>query len=352
LRDQAGRIMQTERVASCGHKLVGPQATICVGRQGGYVAGVETCGSVWMCPVCAAKIAEGRRDEVARCLDAHVGGGGNVYMALFTIPHKAAESVGELRGDVTKAWSKFIAGNPWKRARERYGIVGYIRALEITHGGNGWHPHLHTLFLTRKLTDDEAAGLRVWIGERWASVIERMTGKEVNLAVGFGFKEACSASAAGDYVAKWGVDSEIAKAGRKVSRKGGRSPWQLLADARDGDVRARWLFKDYAAAMKGARHLTWSVGLRDLYLDEPELSDEELARMDEPNNGDAQIIVFRKMVWWRLVRAAVVADVLTAAEEGGRAGVLAFLRERNLILPAGLLGKGSVTTRHKDFSHG
>lgn len=342
----AGRICRNERVAKCGQRLNGPQAIVCIGDAGAYVAGVVTCGSVWMCPVCAAKIAEGRRRDVAECLTAHVWnglysdietrdvrGGGDVFMSLMTMPHHARESCAEVKGDVRECWRRMIAGRAWKEARERYGIEGYIRALETTHGANGWHPHIHALFLTRALSEVEEAEFRIWLGERWAAVVERVTGKAVNLAKGFGFERALSISAAGDYVAKWGVDSEISKAAHKVSRKGGRSPWQLLADARDGDHRARMLFAEYATAFKGTRHLTWSVGLRDLYLETPELDDIQLAKQDAPFQGDQQVMVFRRAVWFNIVRAGVIPDVLEAAEAGGRAGILKYLRSVGLALP-------------------
>ena len=46
-------------------------------------AGLQTCGSVWACPVCAAKIAERRRAEVVAAMAAHMADGGG--MLLLTI---------------------------------------------------------------------------------------------------------------------------------------------------------------------------------------------------------------------------------------------------------------------------
>lgn len=333
LRDMAGRALPGSRTAKCCQRPVGPQAIVCKGNAGAYVAGVETCGSVWACPICAAKISEGRRRDVRECLEKHVSGGGDVFMSLFTVPHEAHETCRALRRAVAKAWGKMIAGEPWKRAKARFGITGTIRALEVTHGNHGWHPHIHALVFTRALSEVEEADLRLWLGDRWATIIERMTGKAVNLAKGFGFHRAASISEAGDYVAKWGTDSEIAKASSKVSRKGGRSPWQLLADALDGDHRARMIFREYALAMKNARHLTWSRGLREKYIGTPELDDIELAKMDAPFSGDEQVIAFRRAVYFRLIRSGVMPEVLSAAETAGYAGVLQLLRARGLAIP-------------------
>jgi len=335
LKEMAGRILAgttCKRVSKCGHKLIGPQATICIGKAGAYIAGVETCGSVWNCAVCAAKISEGRRKEVAQALDAHVSGGGDVFMCLFTIPHHAMESCEALKATVAKAWKAVIQGKAWQTACKRYGIKGYIRALEMTHGKNGWHPHIHALLLTRGLNMEDEAGLRQWLGERWAKIVARISDKAVNLAGAYGFQRACSVSAAGEYVAKWGVDSEIAKASSKISTKGGRSPWQLLADAINGDHCARMAFREYAFAMKGARHLTWSKGLRDLYVTAPELSDLELAKADAPNNGDQVVGVLRRFHWFEVYSRSLVPDLLSAAEANGWPGVLEFLRNHRLAL--------------------
>jgi len=338
LRSMAGRILSAtnERVRKCGHKLVGSEALICIGNGGAYVSGVETCGSVWACPVCAAKIAEGRRADVAQCLDGHVMAGGDVYMSLFTIPHVYSEGCRALRTDIAKAWTSFIQGKAWTKARKRFGIIGYIRALEVTHGGNGWHPHLHCLFLTNRLDQGAQDAMRVWVGERWAGIVERMMGKAVNLAKGFGFQRACNLSAAGDYVVKGNVDSELTKANHKLSKKGGRSPFQLLACAEDGDHLARMLFREYALAFKGARHVTWSLGLRDLYIPERELTDEELAAQLMPNSGDFQVMALHRFTWSKIVRAKLIPELLTAAEQAGRSGIFEFLRGRGLALEKGI----------------
>lgn len=56
-----------------------------VGRA--FFQGVETCGSVWHCPVCAPKIAEKRRVEVGQAIERHFADGGMAIMVTLTIPH-------------------------------------------------------------------------------------------------------------------------------------------------------------------------------------------------------------------------------------------------------------------------
>lgn len=337
LRSGAARLLYRERVCTCGQKLVLSQASVVLPKSGGaYVTGLETCGSVWTCPVCAGKIAETRRGEVAKALSRHKGAGGHVYMMTLTVPHHGYETARRLREGVAEAWRKCIAGKAWTKRRDAFEIA-FIRSLEITHGKNGWHPHLHVLVLTRDLDEAEAADLSAWLFDRWAKTTKRLGLGDVS-ARGFQFERTDSEEAAGEYVAKWGtdaqfgVDCEIAKAHVKVSRKGGRTPWQILADAMDGDPASVMLFREYAAAFKGARHLTWSKGLKARY-GVNEKSDEEVARLETPHYGDQVLGNFRRVVWHRITRAGKVPALLKAAESGdGWQAVLGVLREAGLAL--------------------
>ena len=49
--------------------------------------GLQTCGSVWTCPICAAKIAERRRLEIQAAMAQHRAQGGEVHLLTLTTPH-------------------------------------------------------------------------------------------------------------------------------------------------------------------------------------------------------------------------------------------------------------------------
>lgn len=115
LRRAAGKLMPRERVSGCGQKAMGGKVTI--HHHGGHAhfGSVETCGSVWHCPVCAAKITEGRRTDLEALLAAHRAAGGTAFMATLTIPHHRFQTCKSLRDAVSTAWRKVKSGKAWVR---------------------------------------------------------------------------------------------------------------------------------------------------------------------------------------------------------------------------------------------
>ncbi|WP_331558632.1 hypothetical protein [Actinomycetospora sp.] len=63
------------------------------GRRAGF-EGLVTCGSVWACAVCAAKVAAKRAEELAVVLDAVHAAGGSAFMLTMTIRHNAGDRLG------------------------------------------------------------------------------------------------------------------------------------------------------------------------------------------------------------------------------------------------------------------
>ena len=332
LRTAAARVLSQEAVNRCGRYVVeAPDAphpfevAVKVGERGAHYSGLITCGSVWHCPVCAARVAEGRRQEVEKVLTKHAEAGGIAYMAAFTIPHHVFQSCKDLRLAVATAWQRVQSGAPWKKKKGRYRLVGTIRVLEVTRGENGWHPHLHVIFLFEGPALFAPFG--DWLFDRWAAVVNRLGYGQCNKAV-WRFERARSTSQAGDYVVKWGADRELTSMHVKRGKGGGRSPWQILADIADrsdpADIR---LFQEYAAAFKGARQLTWSKGLREAFLDIDEAVDKGLADQEPP----ADTVCFvGKYVFEDLQSRGLDVALLEAAESGGWPAVCLFVQHHGL----------------------
>ena len=163
----------------------------------------------------------------------------------------------------------------WRAIKDQ--IVGTITATEVTHGAAaGWHTHFHEIAFIAAESEAEALALFAGVDRVWVACLR---GLGLDGIEGRAF-QVQGASAAGEYVGKWGAAEELALQNKKKGRRAGRTPWQLLADSRE-DWAAAGLWKEFAAAFKGTRQLVWSPGLREA-VGLNEVSDAAAAQDDGP----------------------------------------------------------------------
>ena len=133
--------------------------------------------------------------------------------------------------------------------------IGTVRAWEVTHGDNGWHPHFHILLFVRPGLDLEQ--LRFEFYALWANCCRLAKLPIPSQEHGVRLDDGAQAA---NYVSKglWGLDREMTK-GHLKKAKHGRSPFDLLRSyLYDQDRQAGALFCDYARSFKGKRQLVWS----------------------------------------------------------------------------------------------
>ncbi len=326
LRDVAVSLAQgASRVCLCGRQPVPTAAGVEVKRSDSgraYFAGLLSCGSAWTCPVCAEKIGRKRQEEVSAILTPHLAAGGTGLFLTLTVPHDQGQPLRELRATVAAAWSKLLTGKSWQLLQGRYGLLGWTRRLEVTHGRAGFHPHLHVLlFCDRRLSAGEQQRLHAALFGRWAREVERR-GLRAPLPGLCPMQPIYSADVA-DYLTKIAAVLELTRTDGKGGRGGNRSPFQVLSDygttRRPADA-AIW--REWAEGMKGARQLTFSKGLRERYAVE-ETTDEEIAGAEV---GGETVLILSRPAWKHICRVPMLrADVLRAAERGGPADVLELL---------------------------
>jgi hypothetical protein len=256
-------------------------------RGGGVgLAGVGRCNSIAECPVCAAMQAMKRREQVDRAVKAVEDRGGLGYLVTFTVRHRATDDLKILRKALTSSYRAIWQNRVGKLAMVRFGVVGTIRSLEITHGSNGFHPHLHiALMVSKPLGRYRRDNLRIWLQERWAKVVKKNGLGEVVQVIGVKISEIKREFKDGrrmSYLTKMGLGDEVGNTMRKDGRAGSRSMFQVLHDcakARQGierscsdGERARWRQKHkkdaavwgwYCKGARGARWLTYGKGLID-----------------------------------------------------------------------------------------
>jgi hypothetical protein len=298
----------------------------------GHFKGLQTCGLVWVCPVCAAKIGERRRCEVEQGIALARERGWSVLLLTFTFSHGPLDALsGSLRRFVD-AQGDMCRLRAYRALMVLYGAVGTIKALECSVGFNGWHPHRHVLLiLDAPISALEVVALEAALYALWSAA----AGKSgLSMDRRHGLTVQSTWGAVGDYVAKWGIAAELTKP--KMGRGAHLSPFQLLGLAADtGEAAAVSLFREYAEVFKRSKQLLWSRGLRDMLGVGAEKSDAEVA---EEETTPAVLLANLDLDHWRAV-------IHFDRAEHTRAHLLAFAGSGDLI---GLLDYvGLLLVRYK-----
>lgn len=319
----AARLLPDDRVSRCFWSMVGPWVTgkYHEKQRRAFFSGLVVCGSVWTCPVCAARIAEGRRQEVEAALAAATAMGLRAVPVTRTIRHARGDGLPELLEAFQKARGAMRSGKFRAALWRDFGIAGTITALEVTHGASGWHVHDHSIVLVRADADVGAMERRMLA--EWKKCVVR-AGLEPVTDRGLLVERRKQPDAA--YLCKVNKAAavELTKAVTKLGRAGNRNPLQLLDAYADGDKQAGALWVAYAEAFASRRQLSWSRGLRALLLPGGEFVPDEVLAADEPVSARAVVELLPEH--WRSVQAvdarSAVLRAIEAGEEEGGVGAL------------------------------
>lgn len=334
------------RVARCGMPIGGSDVAISRGPDGtAHASGIETCASIWSCPVCAAKIRNHRSDEIGTGLGGHIEKGGGALFVTLTLPHEAGDKLARTMQLVSDGFREVNSGRGYAEDRAAFGILGHIRAFEVTHGGNGWHPHLHVIVaVDRPASVDVAKALQARWQARWDRWLVRSGWRPSVDGIGVKVDRVRRDGAAiGAYMAKLqegerldrSVANEVTRADLKSGKNGSRVPFEILADfGSDGTVDDLDLWQEFQLATKGRSAIRWSKGLRALLLEDPELTDDEIAAAEVGGDEIARLTswLYRQVAG----RPYGEAHLMIAAERGGVRGIVRFVKALGLSV-AGVL---------------
>lgn len=313
LQDTAQVLLPKSRVNTCRKRFVmgSMQAHLMRAPDGRHhYGGLETCGSVWVCPVCAAKIAMHRRDELAGAIAVAKGKGYKLRLLTLTAPHQRDDELKDLLEKLHVARRLFRNRKVWKRLAAKWGLVGSVVDQEVTYGGNGWHVHFHEILISSEVINksDQAELL-----EAWQSACVKV-GLDCPNEHGLDLRDG---SEADRYIAKFGLALELTLTHSKTARhESSSTPWGLLMKAANGDTVAGWLFTVYAAAFTGRKQLVWSKGLKDILCPEQtNLSDDEIAAQEVI--GSEVVLSISPEDWRLIVRARQRGVLLRLVDEQG-----------------------------------
>lgn len=238
LRAALRPLARSRRVRDCGRRVVAASPAVRVvesesGERDAWWTGVLRCGRQYACPVCSARRASKRAGELTRMMAAD--GQGAWRMVTLTLRHDGPEPLASQIDRLLGAWRKTRATRAVRTIFDAR-VTASVRALEVTRGARGWHPHIHLIVRSDAWSEGEQATLE----REWLRRVPGLAG----VAVRWSDSPAL-------YIAKLG--SEVAGVGKR-GRQGSLGPWQIaelaLSDAR---MAARWA--EYQDAMRGRRIL-------------------------------------------------------------------------------------------------
>lgn len=307
------------------------------GRRAGF-AGLSTCGSIWLCPVCAAKISARRAEELGVVLENVREAGYQLAMVTLTVRHSATDQLSEVWAAVSRGWHRVTGGKAWLADKRHYQIPGWAKAVEVTHGQNGWHVHLHTVFAYKGTPDDiEALGQRIY--GRWESGLKpTKKHKGFTALPGYGIDVAVSEGGdlgnLGKYLSKLGADlqglsREVMQGAQKQAQGMNRTPFQIgrdLVDVGHKDDRAIW--DEWQRTAPGHRAITWAKGFREQFgLTEAEATDENIAT-EELGTVDDTVCIIPFHAWCGIKHRA--CEILEVAEHGGTKALKNWLDQKGV----------------------
>lgn len=261
--------------------------------------GITMCKNTFACPCCSAHRMSIYAAQIALALDEMEKRGYVGFMVTFTIPHLRYMFCREVTDILYNTYSyyrrtmKQTSKNKNKKgsiSRQFYldcGIEHSVTVCEYTYGKNGWHPHFHAIYWTKKENADKILSWEERLNEFWLKQAKRHTKKywlehrtqcedlidntldslyskcEKDAGLYISKKDGeLAISKSSDYICGWGADKEVTGNYRKkASDEEHRTPYQILEDAYNGDESSADLYIDFCLAVtrKPVHHrVIWS----------------------------------------------------------------------------------------------
>lgn len=292
-----------------------------------FYGGLTVCGSVWHCPVCASKISERRKLELQQAFDLYKAQKGNLAFLTLTFSHTKFDSLQEILDKFTEASRKYKSGRQYQRIKEKMGIEGSVRGLEVTHSElNGFHPHSHEVIFYKNDCELELIKKELWLlWEKACNKVGLKASEEHGLTLQTG-------DDANDYLTKfgkgnWTLEQEMTKAHiKKGKNEKSLTPfdflkWYLMTE----DNKYLRLFKEYAIAFKGKRQLYWSKGLKARFAI-GEKTDEELSKEKLEEADLLGLLTYDQ--WKVILKKDTRSQLLDAIEKYGFEFAVKFYLEK------------------------
>jgi hypothetical protein len=264
------------------------QVEIMRGSEGVYIGGIVTCRNVWLCPVCNLRISAERGEMIRQSQNK------GFYMAMMTLTlqHNLTDPLDDLLSALKSAVRAMKTGDFWTRLKKEFGIKAYVTAYEITHGKNGWHPHVHMIIYFDGIPDLDILFQKLI--ERWQHVVEKV-GCYASKNHGLDLSKT-DAEQGADYVTKFRGNLAYELTGQYNK---GKTFWELVQQ------RKYKLVREYASATYRLKTLTWSHNAKKILGITEKIIDDQ----------DAELLAVIPNKVWNVIRShALQGFVLELAE--------------------------------------
>ncbi|MFJ4008165.1 hypothetical protein ACIPWL_32625 [Streptomyces sp. NPDC090023] len=359
--------------------------------------------------MCEAVIRGQRAQDADKAITEHVRRGGMVLFVTLTVRHWSNHDLEDLiRVQVRQVWKSLLQGRKWARSekgnlRNRLGVVGTIRVLEVTVGQiNGWHPHLHVaVFLGGRQDPKPKRGS----GEKWdptvreyfrpapedldafeaewqAAWIDGVTAANPDYRPskrdGVDFQRVYTvkdAAKIGKYISKiqgtdvtsdWSVGAELARGDVKQARGGNMKAMDILfrlAALRGGQLaedlpgwgsidQCTVLWAEYELTTKGGQNMAWSEGLKrayDIGTDEnQDAADRQAVDAEDAGTALDHLVHLSARTQLEIGRKRVLVEVGEAAREAVKRDEDPVVAVRALLALVGIDAMGVREISHDD----
>lgn len=230
---------------------------------------VQTCRSIWACPVCAPRLATEKGKEIQQAI---AWGDANdliPVMVTLTARHNYRMPLKSFKTAFKAAWSHFTNRRAWRAFKENFGVIHHVANREITYGKSGWHYHMHFLIWMERRAIALAGGQGVEkvLTPDWLDALRRegLSGLD-DVAL----KVTAHGNVGEKYLTKLGLtvssddDDLHYELTGTMNKKDSRTIWDILRHASYGDKESARLYIEFVEAMQGDNFLTWSHDFHDI----------------------------------------------------------------------------------------
>ena len=309
-------------VSNCGCKPIYVNADVKVvnGDKGGvYYANMQRCGHVWFCPDCNYKISKHRANDLYSQLKVYRQQGLSVYFVTFTLQHYKRDQLARLLIVLQTAFNYANTNTGWGKIAKTHGF-GFLRTLEVRYSlTNGWHPHLHCVFVVNNGSGD---CLQTFTGLYKDYLLKQ--GFRVNDYTTDIVKWDNSIDKLKDYVFKGVLEKELTSSGLKKGKVKGSFNFFELMDCDDHHGVNTAVINEYITCMRGKRQFHHS---KRFFVNCKQQKDSDIIRDDKIQTV---LYVIPASVYQDIFSKGVALDLLAFLKYATKPDTIAFLIFHNV----------------------